>query len=48
MFTDTTPNSVVLQLHLRDFYNIIFKTKHILYRAPGSAPPTQSHCNEKF
>jgi hypothetical protein len=39
MYTNAVANSVMLHLYLRHaFYNIIFKIKHKLYIASGSAP----------
>jgi hypothetical protein len=41
MYINMVANSVMLQLHLwHDFYNTVFKIKHKLYRAAGSAPHT--------
>ena len=44
MYINAVANSVMLQLR-HDFYNIIFKIKHKLYIASGSAPAPSS---EKF
>jgi hypothetical protein len=39
MYVNAVADSVMLQLYLRhDFYNVIFKIKHKLYIASGSAP----------
>jgi hypothetical protein len=39
MYINAVANSVMLQLQLQhDFYNIIFKSKHKLHTALGSAP----------
>ena len=38
MYINAVANSVMLYLQ-QDFYNIIFKIKHNLYIASGSAPP---------
>jgi len=42
MYINAVANGVMLQFYLRsDFYKTVFKIKHKLHRASGSAPPPQ-------
>ena len=48
MCIDAVANSVMLQFHLHDFYNIIIKIKHKLCIAPGFSCPCPPSPTEKF
>jgi hypothetical protein len=42
MYLNAVANSVMLALHLHDFHDTLFKIKHKLYIASGSAPPLKN------